>query len=82
MSERPEEVKLSREEGEELIERLSFTSSGRWLMDDSMGVLEMITAMEENLGITIDFEQMDSEAFTILGSFCRYVAENAVVYEA
>ena len=49
---------------------------------DSMGVLEMIVAMEEDLGITVDFEQMDPEAFTILGSFCRYVAENAVVHGA
>lgn len=45
---------------------------------DSMGLLEMIEAMEDHFKITVDFEQMDTEKFTILGCFSRYVAENAV----
>ena len=45
---------------------------------DSMGVLEMIAAMEEHFGITVDFEQMDTEEFAILGCFSRYVAKFAV----
>ncbi len=48
---------------------------------DSMGMLEMIAAMERNFGVTVDFEQIDPEAFTILGPFCHYVAENAVFCE-
>jgi acyl carrier protein len=43
-----------------------------------MGVLEMIAAMEEHFGITVDFEQMDTEEFAILGCFSRYVAKFAV----
>lgn len=46
---------------------------------DSLGVIEMIAAMEQHFQITVDFEQMDPEKFTILGCFCRYVAESAVV---
>ena len=45
---------------------------------DSMGLLEMIEAMEDHFKITVDFEQMDTEKFTILGCFSRYVAEHAV----
>ena len=45
---------------------------------DSMGVLEMISAMEEHFRITVDFEQMDADEFTVLGSFSRYVAQSAV----
>lgn len=45
---------------------------------DSLGVMEMIAAMEKHFQITVDFEQMDPEEFTILGCFCRYAAESAV----
>lgn len=45
---------------------------------DSMGLLEMIEAMEDHFKITVDFEQMDAEKFTILVCFSRYVAEHAV----
>lgn len=45
---------------------------------DSVGVLDMIEAMEDHFKITVDFEQMDAEKFTILGCFSQYVAENAM----
>ncbi len=45
---------------------------------DSMGVLDMIEAMEDHFKITVDFEQMDPEKFTNLVCFSRYVAEHAV----
>jgi acyl carrier protein len=45
---------------------------------DSLGVIEMIAAMEKHFQITVDFEQMDPEEFTVLGSFSRYVAQSAV----
>jgi acyl carrier protein len=44
---------------------------------DSMGLLEMINAMEDRFSINVDFEQMDPNLFTILGPFCHYVSENA-----
>jgi len=45
---------------------------------DSMGVLELIGAIEEHFGITIDFEDMDPESFTVLGPFSQYIANNGV----
>jgi acyl carrier protein len=45
---------------------------------DSLGVIEMITAMEKHFHITVDFGQMDPEEFTVLESFSRYVAQSAV----
>jgi acyl carrier protein len=46
---------------------------------DSMGLLEMIAEMEEHFKVTVDFEQMDADEFTLLGPFSRYVAQRAVV---
>jgi len=45
---------------------------------DSLGIIEMIMAMEKHFHITVDFEQMDPEKFTCLGAFSLYVAENAI----
>jgi len=45
---------------------------------DSLGVIEMIAAMEQHFKITVDFEQMDPEEFTILAPFSHYVVESAV----
>jgi acyl carrier protein len=44
---------------------------------DSLGVIEMIAAIEKHFKLTIDFEQMDPEEFTILESFSCFVAERA-----
>jgi acyl carrier protein len=45
---------------------------------DSLGVIEMISAVEKRFNITIDFETMDPAELTVLGPFSRFVAENAV----
>ena len=44
---------------------------------DSLGVIEMISAVEEHFNITVDFESMDPGELTVLGPFCRFVAEKA-----
>lgn len=44
---------------------------------DSLGVLEMISAVEQHFSITVDFELLDPAELTVLGSFSRFVAENA-----
>ncbi len=44
---------------------------------DSMGIVEMIAAIEKHLGTTIDFEKLPAEELTIVGPFCRYVAAQA-----
>jgi len=41
-----------------------------------MGVLKMITVMEDK--IIVDFEQMNTEEFNILGCFSKFVAKYAV----
>jgi acyl carrier protein len=44
---------------------------------DSLGVLEMIAAVQEHFKIFVDFEAMDPADLTVLGSFSRFVAEHA-----
>ena len=44
---------------------------------DSLGVIEMISAVEQHFRITVDLEPMDPEELTVLGKFSRFVAEHA-----
>ncbi|HTS19493.1 MAG TPA: acyl carrier protein [Verrucomicrobiae bacterium] len=44
---------------------------------DSLGVIEMISAVEQHFGITVDFETLDPSELTVLGPFSRFVAEHA-----
>lgn len=44
---------------------------------DSMGIVELITAIEHDFGVTIDFAELDPESLTIIGPFCRYVAKKS-----
>lgn len=41
---------------------------------DSLGVIEMIAAVNDHFGLDIDFEELDPEGLTVLGPFARYVA--------
>lgn len=41
---------------------------------DSLGVVRMVAAIEEQAGGEIDFEDLDFEDMTVLGRFCAYVA--------
>ena len=45
---------------------------------DSFGILEMITAIEEQFNLQLDMANLDAEQLTILGPLCQYVADNAV----
>jgi len=45
---------------------------------DSLGVIEMISAVEQHFKITVDFEPMDPEELTLLGKFSQFVAKNAI----
>lgn len=40
---------------------------------DSLGMIEVITAVEERFGVEIDFEELDPELLTVVGSFARFV---------
>lgn len=40
---------------------------------DSFGVLELIAGVEERFGLEIDFERLDADGLTVIGTFARYV---------
>ena len=42
---------------------------------DSIGLLELVTVVNEHYGREIDFEGLDAEQMTVVGPFCRYVSE-------
>jgi len=44
---------------------------------DSFGILDMVSALEEEFQIQLDLAALDAEQITILGPLSRYVAENA-----
>lgn len=58
----------------ELPDDFDFLLSG---VIDSFGILEMISAIEEEFGIQLDLEALDAEQITIIGPLSCYVAENA-----
>jgi acyl carrier protein len=44
---------------------------------DSLGILELITALEERYDLEIDYEDLDPEELTVIGPFSRYIEEKA-----
>jgi len=42
---------------------------------DSLGFLELVTALEDRLGVEIDFEALPPEQLTQLGAIARHVAD-------
>jgi acyl carrier protein len=44
---------------------------------DSFGILEMVSAIEEEFRIQLDLGLLDAEDMTRIGPLARYVAENA-----
>ncbi len=45
---------------------------------DSLGFIELIAAIEDQLGIELDFDALDPEEITVLGPLSRLVHEQAV----
>ena len=43
---------------------------------DSFGVLEMVSAIEQQFGIELDLANLDAEQMTVLGPLSTYVAES------
>lgn len=43
---------------------------------DSLGLLELIGAVQKEFILEIDFEGLDENEMTIIGPFCRYVEKN------
>jgi acyl carrier protein len=44
---------------------------------DSLGFLELVTALEDELGIELDFEDLDPEQLTTVGPLVAHVASQA-----
>jgi acyl carrier protein len=44
---------------------------------DSLGLIEMISTVEQYFEVTVDFESLDPAELPVLGPFSRFVAENA-----
>ncbi len=44
---------------------------------DSLGMLEVIVAVEAHFGLDIDFEELDPELLSAIGPFSRFVAAEA-----
>ncbi|MBF6567580.1 MAG: acyl carrier protein [Candidatus Binataceae bacterium] len=44
---------------------------------DSVDIVELISTVEQTFGIVIDFSELDPEQLTVLGSFCRYIADRS-----
>ncbi len=42
---------------------------------DSLGLLEIVTALSGYCGRELDFEEMDPDQITIVGPLCRFVAD-------
>ena len=40
---------------------------------DSIGLVELIAAIEQQFGITLDLADMDPENLTVLGPLCKYI---------
>jgi acyl carrier protein len=43
-------------------------------MIDSMGLLDLMTAIQQHCKREIDFEALDPEQLTVVGPLCRYVS--------
>lgn len=42
---------------------------------DSLGLVELIAAVEDRYGVELDFEDLDPESLGVVGPFCRYIEE-------
>jgi acyl carrier protein len=40
---------------------------------DSLGIVELISAIEDQFRISIDFEELDADDLTVIGPLCRYI---------
>jgi acyl carrier protein len=46
-------------------------------MIDSIGLLELVSALQQFAGRNIDFEILDPEQMTVVGPLCNFVSEQA-----
>ena len=61
-------------EGEDLPDDFDFLIEG---VMDSLGLLEMISALEESFGLELDLESLEAQELTKLGPLCRVVEQQS-----
>ena len=44
---------------------------------DSLGLIQLISAIEAHFDTEVDFEDMDTEYITVIGSISKYIEEHA-----
>ena len=69
-----EALNLSGLKADEVPYSFDFLLSG---IIDSFGILEMVTAIEDEFHVQLDMAALDAEQITFLGPLCQYVAKNS-----
>jgi len=49
---------------------------------DSLGLLELMTAIQEHCGREIDFDALDPEQMTIVGPLCDFVSDQMKTFQS
>ena len=44
---------------------------------NSMGMVELVVAVEQRFATRLDFEELDPESLTIVGPLCKYIEEQS-----
>ncbi len=47
------------------------------VIDDSIGFLDLLLAMQEFIGREIDFDVLDPEEMSVVGPLCKFVSEQS-----
>ena len=47
---------------------------------DSLGLLQLINALEDHFEVEVDFDRLDPEEITVIGPFCSHVAQYAALH--
>ncbi len=42
---------------------------------DSLGIVELIATVQDEFRIEVDFDDLNAEELTVIGSLCRYIAQ-------
>jgi acyl carrier protein len=60
--------------GEDLSDDCDLLLSG---LIDSIGLLDLVGAIQEFVGVEINFDALDPEQMTVVGPLCRFVSDQA-----
>lgn len=49
---------------------------------DSLGLIELVVAIDEEFDLAVDFEDMDPEQLTVVGPLCEFIAAASTAAES